>query len=93
MKKASYEQIIMAIVNQTTRIIGPVAIMQANNIKGLKVTAAGDTSIRGNPAKKIEELIKAYEILIGPVARTIAKRGIQQIIEKNPKLKIPESLK
>jgi len=93
MKKEVYEQIIIAIVNQTNQIIGPVAIMQANNIKGLKVTAAGDVGIMGNPIEKIKKLIKAYEILIGPVATTIAKKGIQQILEKNPKLKIPKELR
>jgi hypothetical protein len=92
MKNKIYEKMIITIVNQTAQIIGPVAIMQANNIKGLEVTAAGDISIRGNPAKKIGDLIKAYEILIGPVATTIAKRGIQKILEKNPKLKIPKEL-
>jgi len=93
MKDIIYEKVIIAIVNQTAQIIGPVAIMQANNIKGLKVTAAGDISLQGNPVKKIGLLVKAYDVLIGPVARTIAKKGIQKILEKNPGLKIPKELK
>ena len=93
MKNEIYEKIVIAIVNQTNQIIGPVAIVQANNIKGLKVTATGEINIKGNPIKKIKQLIKAYEILIGPVAITIAKKGIQDILEKNPKLNFPEKLK
>ena len=96
MRKAiyeKYEKVIITIVNQTNQIIGPVAIVQANNVKGLKVTAAGDISIKGDPVEKIRKLIKAYEILIGPVAITIAKRGITPILEKNPKLKIPKEFR
>jgi len=90
MKKTVYEKSIRGIVNQMTQIIGPVAIMQANTLKGLRVTALGDVDIKGDAVDKIKKLIKAYEVLIGPVAATIAKKGIQKILEKNPKLKIPE---
>ena len=74
-------------------IIGPVAIMQANNVKGLSVTATGKVEIEGDPIKKIEQLVKAYEVLIGPVAITIAKRAIKPFLEKNKGLKIPQKLK
>jgi len=93
MKKTVYEEIVVAIVEQIDRVIGPVAIVQANTIKGLKVTALGDVDIKGNPVDKIKQLIKAYEVLIGPVAITIAKKGVQKILEKNPNLKIPIVLK
>jgi len=92
MKNAIYKKVIIAIVNQTNQIIGPVAIVQANTVKGLKVTATGEIGIKGNPIEKIRKLIRAYEIIIGPVAITIAKNGIQKIVEKNPKLKIPKEL-
>ena len=92
MEKTIYKKIIKRIVNRITMIIGPVAIMQANTVKGLHVTASGDVDIQGDPAKKIEQLIKAYEVLIGSVAITIAKKTVKPLLKKNKGLKIPKKL-
>ena len=83
----------MSIVNGTNAIIGPLAFVQANNVKGLKVNTMGDVHIQGDAVKKIEQLIKAYEVLIGPVAETIAQNAAKPLLEKNKRLKIPNKLK
>lgn len=93
MGKSIHEKIISEIVNGMTRLMGPVAILQANNIKGLKVTANGDVDIKGNPAKKIERLVDGYEVLIGPAAIMIAKKAVKPFIVKNKGLKIIKKLK
>ena len=93
MQKTIYKGIINGIVNGINKLIGPIAVMQANNVKGLKVTATGDVDIKGDPIKKIEALVKAYEVLIGPVAVTIAKNAVKPFSEKNKRLKIPKNLK
>lgn len=93
MEKTVYKKIINSIVKGTNAIIGPVAIVQANNIKGLKVNATRNVDIKGNPTKKIEQLVDGYEVLIGPVAVTIAKRAVRPFLEKNKNLKIPKKLK
>ena len=92
MEKTIYKQIINSIVRAMNGIIGPVAIMQANKVKGLKVTARGDVNLQGDPVKKIEQLIKGYEILIGSVAVTIAQNAAKPLLEKNKGLKIPTNL-
>lgn len=93
MVKTIYKKIINSIVKGITAIIGPVAIVQANNVKGLSVTATGNVDIKGDAVKKIEQLVKAYEVLIGPVAITIAKRAVKPFLEKNKGLKVPEKLR
>ena len=93
MEKTVYAKMVNSIVKEITTIIGPVAIVQANNVKGLSVTATGNVDIKGDAVKKIEQLVKAYEVLIGPVAITIAKRAVKTFLEKNKRLQIPEKLR
>ena len=91
MEKA-YEELAKAIIDQTKSIIGPVAVMQANTVKGLKASTT-EARITGDPLKVISGLINAYKTIIGSVAVTLAKKGAKSIIENNPKLKIPDELK
>ena len=91
MEKA-YEKLVKAIIDQTKSIIGPVAIMQANTVKGLEATTT-KARITGDPLKVISNLINAYKTIIGGVAITLAKKAAKSIIEKNPKLKVPKELR
>ena len=87
-----YEKLVKAIIDQTKSIIGPVAIMQANTVKGLEATTT-KARITGDPLKVISNLINAYKTIIGSVAITLAKKAAKSIIEKNPKLKVPKELR
>ena len=87
-----YEKLTKAIIDETNTIVGPVAIMQANTVKGLKVSTV-EVHITANPPKVISDLINAYKTIIGSVAVTLAKKAAEPILEKNPKLKIPNELK
>ncbi len=87
-----YEILAKAIIDEVNRIVGPVAIMQANTVKGLKATTK-KVQIKGDPIKIISNLIEAYKTIMGDVAITLAKRGAKAILEKNPGLKVPKELR
>lgn len=87
-----YEELAKVIIDETKSIIVPVAIVQANTVKGLKTTTA-KVQIKNTPIKVISDLINAYKTIIGDVAFTLAKKAAKPILEKNPKLKVPDELK
>ena len=89
---ADSEKLAKAIIDEVNRIVGPVAIMQANTVKGIKATTKG-VQIEGNPVKIISNLIEAYKTIMGDVAVTLAKRGASSMLKKNPKLKVPKGLR
>jgi len=87
-----YEKLTKAIIDETGSVIGPVAIVQANTVKGLKASTK-EVHIKGNPLKIISSLVSAYKAIIGDVAVTLAKKAAKPILEKNPKLKVSNELK
>ena len=87
----TYEKLVKGIVDQMQIIIGSVAVTQANKVKGLKINDG--VHIHGDSAKVISRLITNHQKIIGDVALTIAAKGAKPILEKNPKLKIPDKLK
>ncbi len=90
--KKTYEKLAKAIVDEVNKVIGPVAIMQANTIKGLKASTKG-VQITGDPQKAISNLLNSYKTIVGDVAVTLAKKGAAPVLKKNPKLKVPAKLK
>lgn len=70
--------VIKAIITEIAKIIGPVAITQANQIEGLDMSKDGKLKVKGDPEELAEELIKRYEGLIGDVARTIANKALDE---------------
>jgi len=87
-----YEKLAKAIIDEINSIIGPVAIMQANTVKGMKASVQG-VKITANPEKAVSGLLKAYKTIIGEVAVTLAIKGAKKILKKNPRLKVPKELR
>lgn len=88
---SDYSEIIESIIENMKNVIGPVAITQANEIEGLKVNE--EIIIKGYPQKIIKNLVEKYKSLMGPVALTLVRKAAKPILEKNPRLKVPEELK
>ncbi|MCD6547273.1 MAG: hypothetical protein J7K22_01825 [Nanoarchaeota archaeon] len=66
---------IYEIICETRKIIGDVAIVQANKVPGLKVNK--HVELHGNPQEIQMKLIERYRSIIGPVADTIAKKCLE----------------
>ena len=91
MKEATCEEAVKQIIEQMKMIIGPVAITQANLVKGL--SANKKVKITGEGYNIISQLVERYKLIMGQVALTIAKRSLKELLRKNPKLKVPEELR
>lgn len=91
MKGENYEDVAKEIVEQMKIIIGPVAVTQANLVKGLSVNKK--VAIAGNGLEIIRQLVKRYKSIMGAVALTIARNAVKPLLRKNPKLVIPEELR
>lgn len=85
-----YEKLTKSIIDEIKKIIGPVAITQANQVEGLAVNHK--IVLKGNPQSIIQHLIEKYKSIMGPVALTLAKRGAAPLLKKS-KLKVPEELR
>jgi len=87
---SGYEELVKAIVDEMKKIIGPVAVTQANLVDGLEFK--DKVVIKGKPELVVAGLVNRYKSLVGPVAWTIAKKGVKKALEKNPRLKVPKEL-
>lgn len=61
-----FGQIVGKIISQQESIIGPVALEQANKVKGLKVDwPKHEVAFDGNKTDIVEKLVEQYEGLFG----------------------------
>lgn len=74
-----YENLINAVVNQQKEIIGPIALVQAKSIKGLKIENNKVTFTSQNPKKTLEELVYSYADLFGKASIELSKEAIVKI--------------
>jgi len=88
----TYEKLAKAIIDRVRKVIGPVAIIQANTVKGLKASKE-KVQIKGNHQKIISDLVDAYKIIMGEIGVSLAKKGAEPILQQHPRLKVPDELK
>ena len=91
MNEKIYAGLVNGIIGEMKKIIGPVAVTQANTVDGLAIDKK--ITIKRDGYEVVTRLIEKYKTIMGPVAVTIAKKGVEAILEKNPKLKVPEELR
>lgn len=88
----AYNEVANAIIKAVTNVVGPVALMLANQVPRLNASPYKVT-IKGHPSEVIDELVEKYVKIMGPTAVTIAKKGISPMLEKNKDLDIPKKLR
>ncbi len=89
--QALNQALIEAIVKEMQRVVGDVAVVQANAVPALVAT---EKRVMPKSQQTIMiELVGRYKRLIGPVAITIAKRAAQKVAQKHKELVIPVMLK
>ena len=83
-----YKTLLTEIIQKQVVILGPdIAISQARNVPGLKVSDDGTvTEIGDNPQKIIQELINEYVSLSG----LIVKKAMEPLLAKYPSVKIEQ---
>lgn len=92
--KDIYSQIAVKIIAGQEAIIGPVAIEQAQKVKGMSINwAQKEVSITGNKVAVIEELIEKYKELFGQISVEVSRQAAAPLMTQLPSNALPEPLK
>lgn len=94
MDKTVYKKIVEKIILKQESIIGPIAIEQAENVKGLKVNwSKRDISFTGKESVIVESLIEKYRDFFGQVSVEVCKHAVRQLVSQLPDHERPELLR
>lgn len=89
-----YSQIAVKIIKGQEAIIGPVAIEQAQRVKGMKIEwDKKEVTITGDPADAIDDLIEKYKELFGQISVEVSKEAVSSLVGHLPADGLPETLK
>ncbi|MDB5164405.1 MAG: hypothetical protein JWL89_31 [Candidatus Saccharibacteria bacterium] len=89
-----YDQIAVKIIAGQETIIGPVAIEQASQVKGLQIDWANHkVSITGDKATAIEHLVERYKELFGQISVEVSKQAAASLMRQLPTDGLPAMLK
>lgn len=89
-----YSQIAVKIIAGQEAIIGPVAIEQAQQVKGLAIDwPKHEVTITGEKVSVIEDLIKKYRELFGQISVEVSKQAAAPLMNQLPANGLPETLK
>ncbi len=77
----AYYQLLESIIRSQEKIIGPLAIEQANQVEGLTVDLElNHFTVTGNRAEVINHLIQQYQLLFGQTSVEVCKEAARDII-------------
>jgi hypothetical protein len=91
-----FNQIATKIIKEQELIIGPLAWLQAQKVKDLKVINqnTGEVSIENsNNQSVIDTLVGQYERIFGRASREVCKDAAASLLADLPPQEIPSSLK
>ncbi len=92
---ASLKQITQSIIEHQAAIIGPLAIEQANKVRGLKANSPGDVQIdtKTDPKFLLEQLVQQYEQLFGQASVEVCKDALKETRVRVSDKDLPDILK
>lgn len=89
-----FAQIAEKIIKEQESVIGPIALEQAQKVKGLKVDLKNhDISFSGDKTEIVEDLIEQYKKLFGQASVEMCKDAVKGIITQVPASQVPPLLK
>lgn len=90
----TYAQIAEKIIKEQETIIGPVALEQAQKVRGLKINWPNhEITFQGNEKDIIEKLIEQYKNIFGQTSVEVCKEAVKDLIKKIPANQIPPLLR
>lgn len=88
-----YLEVLTAIVQRFTTLMGEPALKPARRIYGLQVKDDGTvTSFQGDGMVIVQGLIVEYMALLGAQVVPLTQRAIESTRERNPDVKLPAML-
>lgn len=85
-----YVKLMSAVIKKQMTFGDKIALNVAKEISGIKVSESGDVT-SGASKEKLDELIKAYIHITGPVAVLFCKTAVRPLIKDKEEL--PEALR
>jgi len=89
-----FSKMVESIIKEQEAIIGPIAVEQAERVKGLKVNwPKHEISFKGNESAIIEELIEQYRDFFGQVSVEVCRHAVKKLVSQLPSDLQPALLK
>lgn len=89
-----FAQLTEKIIKEQESVIGPIALEQAQKVKGLKIDwKSRDIAFEGNKTDIVENLIEQYKKLFGQASVEMCKDAVKSIISEVPSSEVPSLLK
>jgi hypothetical protein len=89
-----YAQIVEKIIKAQETIIGPVAIEQAQRVKGLHLDWDNHKiTIDGDEADVVDNLVDVYKELFGQISVEVSKEAAASLLSQLQGDQLPEALK
>ena len=94
MDKEIFPKIVEKIISEQENIIGPIAVEQAQRVKGLKLNwPKHEIFFKGNESAIIEELIESYRDFFGQVSVEVCRHAAKKLASQLPIDQCPALLK
>ncbi len=91
---ATYDEMVIRIIEEQALIIGPLAWEQAGKVTGLRIDVAKhEASIEGDTKEVLERLVAQYEKLFGAASREVCRDAVRPLLSQVPETDIPAVLK
>lgn len=89
-----YAVMVLSIIDEQEKLIGPIAYQQAATVPGLVVDKAHHTAtIEGDAPKVITELVERYKNFFGNVAVDVCKEAVGNLKFSLPPEQLPAVLR
>lgn len=85
-----YEELVKTVVEHQKQVIGPIAVMQAKTVSGIKFNGDSVEFTAKNPKEALGLLVKSYADLFGKASIALSKEAVYNM--KPPKNLLPKVL-
>jgi hypothetical protein len=90
----AYSKLIEAIIQGQERIIGPLAVEQAQQVSGLEIDWSKHAiNLKGDKIKVVERLVEQYEHLFGQTSVEVCREAASPFLSDLGPAGVPELLR
>ncbi len=90
----AYSKLVEAIIQGQERIIGPLAVEQAQQVPGLEVDWQQHTvSVKGNKTEVVERLVEQYQHLFGQTSVEVCREAAGPFLGQLTPAGVPKLLR
>lgn len=85
-----YGQVVEKIITEQEKIIGPIALEQAEKVQGLTVDLKKhEVKIDGSKKEILQKLVEQYQHLFGQASVEVCKDAAKDFVKKMPQGDVP----